>query len=117
MIITMQFIVTRHAQTEYNKKKLINGSYASPMHRSLQTAEPIAKHFGVALREDSRLTEVNLGSFQGQGWDATIPDFGVNSSGVLSSEGHGLAKRANRINAQERKLAFLNSVLQPEANA
>ncbi len=114
MITYMQIIVIRHAQTEYNKKELINGNldddhlsaeglaqipviidglapytfdalYTSPMYRSIQTAEPIAKHFNITLRKDSRLIEINLGSFQGQSWDATIPDFGVNSSKLLSS--------------------------------
>jgi len=110
----MQFIVVRHAATEYNEKELINGGldddglsakglaqidsiitnladysfevmYTSPMHRSIQTAMPIAVHYGVELRQDPRISEVNLGSFNGQGWDSTIPDFGMNSSQLLST--------------------------------
>ena len=110
----MRIIVIRHAKTEYNKRELINGSldddglspegfaqipaiisdlasyafdtmYTSPMLRSRQTADPISKHFSITLHEDPRLTEVNLGSFNGQSWNSTIPDFGVNSSALLSS--------------------------------
>jgi alpha-ribazole phosphatase len=109
----MQIITIRHAATPFNQKELINGSidenlsskgrkqipeiieslakykfdviYASPMKRSLQTAKPIAEHYKVDLKQDPRLTEVGLGSFEGQAWDSTIPIFGINSSGVLSS--------------------------------
>ncbi len=109
----MQIIVIRHAATEYNAKELINGTvdealsekgleqipeiidnladytfttvYASPLKRSVQTATPVAEHYRLPVKQDARLTEVNLGSFEGQGWDSTIPQFGLNSSGLLSS--------------------------------
>ena len=109
----MQVIAIRHAATEFNEKELINGVideplsakglqqlpglvdslrsytfsviYASPLQRSVQTAQPIAERYKLPIRIDKRLIEVNLGSFNGQSWDATIPDFGLNSSGVLSS--------------------------------
>jgi broad specificity phosphatase PhoE len=109
----LKIIAIRHAITGYNEKELINGTideplskrglqqipgiidslkdyrlsmvYASPLQRSLQTATPIAARYQLPLQVDARLLEVNLGSFNGQGWDATIPAFGLNSSGVLSS--------------------------------
>lgn len=109
----MQIVAIRHAATDFNEKELINGSidedlsqkgrqqipglveslagytfsavYASPLKRSIQTAQPVAAHYKLPMHVDERLTEVCLGSFEGQPWDATIPDFGVNSSGVLSS--------------------------------
>jgi broad specificity phosphatase PhoE len=110
----MQLIVVRHAKTNYNEKELINGSldddrlsssglaqiptiitnltsynfntiYTSPMHRSLQTAKPVAEYYKLQLITDARISEVNLGSFNGKGWDATIPALGLNSSQLLSS--------------------------------
>jgi len=109
----MQIIAIRHAATEYNEKELINGTideplsekglqqlpdlidklaeygisavYASPLKRSVQTAEPIAEHYNLEVHIDARLTEVDMGSFNGKPWSSTIPDFGLNSSGVLSS--------------------------------
>jgi probable phosphoglycerate mutase len=109
----MQLIVIRHASTAYNEKELINGQrdeglspkglaqidgliesvaqykfsviYASDLKRSIQTATPIAKHYNVPLKKDSRIKEVGLGSFEGKGWESTVADFGVNSSGLLSS--------------------------------
>jgi probable phosphoglycerate mutase len=109
----MQLIVIRHASTEYNEKELINGTidedlsakglqqvdgliaslsshafdvvYASPLKRAVQTATPLATHYGVLLYKDARLIEVSLGTFNGQSWGATIPDFGLDSSGLLST--------------------------------
>jgi broad specificity phosphatase PhoE len=109
----MQIIVIRHARTEFNKKELINGTfdeplseeglqqiddiirslssytftdiYASTLKRSIQTAAPIAKARNIPLQKDPRITEVDLGSFTGKGWDSTIPYFGLNSSGLLST--------------------------------
>jgi broad specificity phosphatase PhoE len=109
----MQIIAIRHAITEFNEKELINGTideplsqkglqqlpelvdsltdymfnvvYTSPMKRSIQTAQPIAERYKVPIRTDKRLTEVDMGSFNGRSWDATIPHFGLNSSGVLST--------------------------------
>jgi broad specificity phosphatase PhoE len=109
----MQLVVIRHASTAFNEKELINGRtdeelspgglaqvdgilkalsdynfnvvYASPLKRSVQTATPIAQQRNLPLKQDDRIIEVDLGSFNGKGWDSTIPDFGLNSSGVLSS--------------------------------
>jgi broad specificity phosphatase PhoE len=111
--LNMQLVVIRHARTAFNEKELINGTideelspaglgqiddlveslagqdfnvvYASPLKRSVQTATPIAQKRNVPLAIDARITEVDLGSFNGKSWDSTIPDFGLNSSGVLSS--------------------------------
>lgn len=109
----MQLITIRHAATGYNEAELINGQqdeplsakgqeqipqlidavssyqfdivYASTMRRAVQCAQPIAEYYGVPLKQDARLIEVGLGSFEGKPWDTTIPYFGVNSSGLLSS--------------------------------
>lgn len=109
----MQLIVVRHARTAYNEKELINGRideelspagfeqidglmkslagyiftivYTSPLKRSVQTAVPLAGQRNVPLKTDARIIEVSLGSFEGKGWDATIPDFGLNSSALLST--------------------------------
>lgn len=110
----MKILLIRHAPTEYNQKQLINGRrdddgiseagraqlaemlenlssvdfdviYCSPMTRATETAQAIADRYGKKIQIDEDLIEVGLGSFEGQGWDATIPDFGQNSSGVLSS--------------------------------
>lgn len=139
----MQVLVIRHAQTEYNKKERINGSldddhlspeglaqipniirdlssytfstiYSSPMQRSMQTAIPIARYFDLALHKDSRLTEVNLGSFNGQPWDATIPDFGVNSSGLLSSCAYDFSPYGGEsaIKTRDRVQSFIDELRQ-----
>jgi broad specificity phosphatase PhoE len=109
----MQFIAVRHASTVSNERELINGQideglsakglkqmpeliknladyqfdvvYVSTMKRSVQTGRPIAAHYDVPLKQDSRIIEVGLGSFEGKGWDSTTPKFGMNSSGMLSS--------------------------------
>jgi alpha-ribazole phosphatase len=55
------------------------------MQRAVQTAAPIAKHYGIPFHKDARITEINLGTFNGKGWDSTIPAFGLNSSQLLST--------------------------------
>src|SRR5688500_9615079 len=110
----MKLYAIRHAKTKYNEKELINGSldddglspaglaqipgliealkevrftniYTSAMTRAVETAQPIADYFQMTLIKDSRLNEVNLGSFNGQPWESTVPVFGLNSSSLLSS--------------------------------
>jgi len=110
----MKIYVMRHAKTVYNEKELINGSldddrlspagmvqipelieaikgirfttiYTSTMVRAIETAQPIADYFHVPLLKDSRLVEVDLGSFNGQPWESTTPIFGLNSSDLLST--------------------------------
>jgi broad specificity phosphatase PhoE len=110
----MEILVIRHARTIYNEQELINGGiaddqlspaglaqipdiirsvegysfteiYASTMIRSIETATPIAEHFHVPLKQDARIIEVNMGSFNGKPWRSTVPIFGLNSSDLLST--------------------------------
>lgn len=110
----MKIYIIRHAKTVYNEKELINGNldddklspagisqipemikaikeidfsdiYTSTMIRAIETAQPIADYYHRPLTEDKRLIEVNFGSFNGKSWESTVSEFGLNSSGLLSS--------------------------------
>jgi broad specificity phosphatase PhoE len=51
----------------------IDAIFASPLRRALQTAEPIAARFELAIQADDRLKEIHAGIFQGLLW-AEIED-------------------------------------------
>ncbi len=55
----------------------LDAVFASPLQRAMQTAEPIAAKFGLAIRPDDRLMEIHAGIFQGLLWaeiEARFPD-------------------------------------------
>ena len=55
----------------------LDAIFASPLQRAMQTAEPIAGRFGLAIRPDDRLMEIHAGIFQGLLWaeiEAKFPD-------------------------------------------
>jgi isoleucyl-tRNA synthetase len=53
------------------KKAGVSVIYHSPLHRTKQTAEALAKATGAQLREDDRIREVNFGE-----WEGKTVDFG-----------------------------------------
>lgn len=44
--------------------------HSSPLARCLQIAQPLARHFGTALRIDARLQEMHFGRWEMQAWDS-----------------------------------------------
>jgi broad specificity phosphatase PhoE len=90
----MNLIVVRHGITEFNKQERLNGLideslaeegqqqarelvdrlsgkpidaiYTSPLKRTVETAEPIAKKLGLPINPDRRIIEVDFGQLTGK---------------------------------------------------
>jgi len=112
-LTVMKLFVVRHAATEANEKKIINGQYddvlssngrkeipalieqlkdyefdaiySSPLKRAMETAMPIAESYNVEINIDRRLIEVGMGSFTRLPYEATVEVFGKNSRDLLST--------------------------------
>jgi len=53
----------------YLSKLRLAAVYSSPLRRSVQTAEQIARHRGLTVRISDELMEVDVGLWEGKGWD------------------------------------------------
>ncbi|MHB1864895.1 MAG: histidine phosphatase family protein [Candidatus Saccharimonadales bacterium] len=137
----MQIIVIRHASTEYNNSRLINGQhdeslspeghkelpglvkklkaydfniiYSSPLKRAVQTALPIAEARDLQINIDRRLIEVDFGIFTAKNWESLRTVFGVNSSGLLDSYNYDLKPYGGESakEVEARIQDFLNDLL------
>ncbi len=58
-------------------KEPIDVIYSSPLKRAVETARPLAKILNKPIKKDSRLLEVNMGSFSGESLDSTVEAFGL----------------------------------------
>lgn len=54
----------------------ISAIYSSPLERAMHTAEVVAKGLNLRCSVDERLTELEMGSFSGMGYDEIFEKFG-----------------------------------------
>ena len=110
----MRFIIVRHAETQWNKKKIIQGKFDSPVTykgyrqidallssienlditkivcspsgRTYTTAKLVAKKFNCDIQKDTRLQEQNFGNLEGVQFDLISRNYPDLAECILSGE-------------------------------
>ncbi len=136
----MLLYVARHGETFNNTAGLINGQsndvltakgqkqatdlaeklkdihldtiYTSTLQRALDTGAPTALEHSINIIQDSRLMEVDFGLLTVQPYSATVKDFGLPASALLSTYTYDLSLYKGETSEQVRARvqAFMNDI-------
>lgn len=90
----------------------ISAVYSSPLKRAAQTAEIIAKHYGVPVNYSDYLKERDFGSLSGKTWDMIDDEIGVSLSEIDKSQEYDYTQYGGESvdQVRARLLAFLEMV-------